>query len=959
MAKKDQDLSLTIGFEADKESLNATLDDIKKEIKKEQKKGKATVKVSASVDDNTSPSRVIPGMSRIKNQKKHDALSFILGEAGGTWERFSTAADYHAGTFSPVQTRNRGYIKEIEIPDPTDDKGKKKIKQKELTAGGLVKHTNAVTDAVNAQIKRENSYARQYNLDTIKQAEREDILAAAMLHDRFKYTETGRINPNAMNDAAAWARIGGLDGAFNILSDPNSRGARIISAIDFATSQESRSGDMDENGRWNKDMKKSKLDVLDAAVKSGEGRWKDPDSAHVVDNFERINEATQEENANLEDWRDNLKGIIGDLGIIALLMKGMKAVMKFDKWAEQTVKTTAEGLPTRSNIGATSTDLYRMRSASGYLNLDSNAIYDSVSALAERQGEFATTGQGLELFYGSVAQGLEPILKNMSNPIEAWNQSMDLFLNELTALKKAGDQQGIDKLLNAVQKFMGDEAKTILSRIIDYNFDSQTTNDIKNIGALYDKSFDNPYAWESERSEALNSELNTLRESIKASYNAIADDWEATFGVKFKNWWNQFLIDFIAWYRDEFEILKDAESPSAAGTSSVDAAVRGVVKNIDKTTPILFTAKDLAEYDASFNGSGRSVNYERISNKKEAEALYKSLPAELQEAVKSFTGAAGLDFNDTFLWNLIMAADKERNTARTGPSKEQINKDRASSFVRKVTAKGNTVNGYLGYWLSSNPEVAKQLGIMNDHVWTEEEYSKVLNAYDSIPEEYKNDNKKYLEWVKSGEYKEWLKERGKNASEYKSGKLKRFPYERPAGTTPYAQDLKKATDFRNALLDKSKYVDLARAFGDRGSFLSILRTHAGDKYEYVRDYLDARFKNNPVLLKRLQDENVTAYENEFAAGVINLVTGEYSQAEVLQGLNTLLDNLSAQYEINVGSEEDTEAVKASAKNSTTAMTNPTINITVNGVDTNNAQEVAYAVSSELKPALAAQTDSVV
>ena len=90
-----------------------------------------------------------------------------------------------------------------------------------------------------------------------------------------------------------------------------------------------------------------------------------------------------------------------------------------------------------------------------------------------------------------------------------------------------------------------------------------------------------------------------------------------------------------------------------------------------------------------------------------------------------------------------------------------------------------------------------------------------------------------------------------------------------------------------------------------------------------------------------------------------MVTGKYSQAEVLQGLNTLLDNLSAQYELNVGSEEDTEAVKASTKNSTTAMTNPTINITVNGVDTNNAQEVAYAVSSELKPALAAQTDSVV
>lgn len=966
MAKKDQDLSLTIGFEADKESLKETLEDVKKEIRKEQKKGKATVKVSASAVDNTSPSRVIPGMSRIKNQQKHDALSFILGEAGGTWERFSTAADYHKGTFSPVQTRNRGYIKEIEVPDPTDKKGKKKIKQRELTAGGLVKHTNAVTSAVEAQIKRENEYTKENprKRSMIKQAEREDILAAAMLHDRFKYTETGRINPNAMKDAAAWARVGGLEGAYNILSDPESRGAKIISAVDYATSQESRSGDMDENGRWNKDMRKSKLDVLDAAVKSGEGRWKKSDSAHIVDNFERVNEATQEENENLEDWRDNLKGIIGDLGIIALLMKGLKAVYKFDKWSEQTVKSTAEGMPTRSNIGATTEDIHRMRAGSGYLNLPQETIYNSVAKLATAQGEFATTGKGLELFYGSVAKGLEPILRNMHDPKEAWKQSMDLFLNELTVLKQADDQLGVEKLLNSIGQFMGEEAVTVLSRMLDFNFDSQTSNDVTSISALLDKYRGNPYGNETERTEAINSELNTLRQSIQQSYDAMATDWATYFGKPFREYWDSFLIDFIAWYRDIANKMREwndeGKLPPAAGTSTVGAATRGVVKNIDKSTPILFTAKDLAEYDASFNGSGRSANYKRISNKKEAEALYKSLPAELQEAVKSFTGAAGLDFNDTFLWNLIMAADKERNTARTGPNAQQINKDRASSFVRKVTAKGNTVNGYLGYWLSSNSDVAKQLGITNDHAWTEEEYSKVMDAYDSIPEEYKHDTKKYLEWVNSGQYSEWLKARGKNASEYKSGKLKRFPYERPAGTTPYAQDLKKAEDFRKALHKKSDYVDLARAFGDRESFLSILRTNAGDKYEYVRDYLDARFKNNPELLKRLQDENVTAYENEFASGVINLVTGKYSQSEVLQGLNTLLDNLSAQYELNVGSEEDTEAARASAKaGDKTAMTNPTINITVNGVDTNNAQEVAYAVSAELKPALAAQTDSVV
>lgn len=916
MAKTDDDdLSLKVGFDPNTEALEA-------EIEKAVGKG------------------IAKGIANIRNEAKRQNLTSIISDAGGNFDRFNAAAAYHSGTEAPIQLRGKG---------------------------GLYAHTGNVSSSVITQIQRENEAtytkftgSKQYNATVAKHIpgiidsdERDDIIAAATLHDRFKYTSAGKLNPNATKDAAQWAKIFGYDEAANILSDPNSRGGRIISAIDFAASRESRWADMDENGAW----KKQDFDVLDAAVKAGEGRWKDPDSAHVVDNFEIINDATQEENKNLEDWRDNLKGIIGDLGIIALLMKGMKAVMKFDKWAEQTVKTTAEGLPTRSNIGATSTDLYRMRSASGYLNLDSNAIYDSVSALAERQGEFATTGQGLELFYGSVAQGLEPILKNMNDPIEAWNQSMDLFLKELTALKEAGDQQGIDKLLNSIEKFMGGNAKTILSRIIDYNFDSQTTNDIKNMSALYDKSFDNPYAWESERSEALNSELNTLRESIKASYNAIADDWEATFGVRFKSWWNQFLIDFIAWYREDFEKLR--ESPNAAGTGGADAFVRGTVKNIDKTTPILFTAKDLAEYDSSPNGRGRSVSYKRVSNKQEAEALYKSLPAELQEAVKSFTGAAGMDFNDTFLWNLIMAADKERNTARTGPNTKQINQDRAKAFIKNVTAKGNTANGYLGYWLSSNPDVAEQLGIKNDHAWTQEEYNKVMGAYESIPEEYKNDNAKYLEWVKSGGYQEWLNERGKVLREYKGGTLKKFSLKTSTGVVPYAQNAQKATDFRNKLYEHSGYTDLARAFGEKESFLSVLRTNAGDKYEYVRDYLDARFENNPELLKRLRDENVTAFENEFASSVINLVTGNYSQSEILQGLNALVDNLAAQYELNVGSEEDVESVKATTKNGRTAMTNPTINITVNGVDTNNAQEVAYAVSSELKPAYAAQTDSVV
>lgn len=923
MAKKDQDLSLTIGFEADKKSLKETLDDVKNEIKREQKKGKATVKVSASADDNTSPSRVLPGMSRIKNQKKHDALSFILGEAGGTWERFSTAADYHAGIFSPVQTRNRGYIKEIEIPDPTDKKGKKKIKQKELTAGGLVKHTNAVTDAVNAQIKRENSYARKYNLDTIKQAEREDILAAAMLHDRFKYTETGRINPNAMNDAAAWARVGGLDGAFNILSDPNSRGARIISAIDYATSQESRSGDMDENGRWNKDMKKSKLDVLDAAVKSGEGRWKDPDSAHVVDNFEVINDATQEENENLEDWRDNLKGVIGDLGIIALILKGIQAiakgVIKFDAFSEKMVKGVAEGMPTRSNIGATTEDIHRMRAGSGYLNLPQETIYNSVAKLATAQGEFATTGKGLELFYGSVAKGLEPILRNMHDPKEAWKQSMDLFLNELTVLKQADDQLGVEKLLNSIGQFMGDEAVTVLSKMLDFNFDSQTSNDVTSIAALLDKYRNNPYGDESERAEALNSELNTIRQSIQQSYNAMASDWMEYFGKPFREFWDSFLIKFIAWYRS-FTGIDKRELNNAGWLAVATEAFSGEA----------FSYQDL-------KNTAKSAKYRSVRNVGTAEEVWKDLPDYLKQVLNESTSDGKFDYKNANNWNLLMAAEAIKNQDEHGnPYAQDAKTSRLRSAMKRA---GIYKGGYLG-WLAE--KYGADAGVNNTDVtsWSDEEqktFSKYLHD-------------KGIDLAKT--YGEYIRTVIDDIDPIT--KIDRF--DKDATGTRFATRWSK--EYKNA------------AFGTDESIRKMFTTNALDWMdndpgisEKVTNYLNSRLQASGAGTL-LEDENVTNYERLFATRIANVLEDTTTSDEAkIEYINAFVDELIRQYAANgeytktlQTGEESKDAAKTGDK---TAMANPTINITVNGVNTDNANEVAYAVSSELKPALAAQTDSVV
>lgn len=921
MAKKDQDLSLTIGFEADKESLKEALDDVKKEIRKEQKKGKATVKVSASAADNTSPSRVLPGMSRIKNQKKHDALSFILGEAGGTWERFSTAADYHAGIFSPVQTRNRGYIKEIEVPDPTDSKGKKKIKQKELTAGGLVKHTNAVTDAVNAQIKRENSYARKYNLDTIKQSEREDILAAAMLHDRFKYTETGRINPNAMNDAAAWARVGGLDGAFNILSDPNSRGARIISAIDYATSQESRSGDMDENGRWNKDMKKSKLDVLDAAVKSGEGRWKDPDSAHVVDNFEVINDATQDENENLEDWRDNLKGVIGDLGIIALILKGIQAiakgVIKFDAFSEKMVKGVAEGMPTRSNIGATTEDIHRMRAASGYLNLPQETIYNSVAALAERQGEFATTGKGLELFYGSVARGLEPILKNMNDPQQAWNSAMDLFLNELTVQKQAGNQQEVDKLLNSIRQFMGDEAATVLSRMLDFNFDTQSTNDVTSIAALLDKYRNNPYGDESERAEALNSELNTLRQSIQQSYNAIASDWMEYFGKPFREFWDSFLIKFIDWYR-KFTGIDRRELNSAAWIAAASEAFSGEA----------FSYQDLKK-------TAKGANYSSVRNVGIAEDVWSNLPDYLKQVLNESASNGKFDYKNANNWNLLMAAEAIKNQDEHGnPYFQDAKANRLRGAMKNA---GIYKGGYLG-WLAA--KYAADAGVSTDIAsWGDEEqktFSKYLHD-------------KGIDVAKA--YGEYIQRVINDIDPIKTNK-----FDKNAAGTRFATRWSK------------QYKDAA--FGTDESIRKMFTKNSLDWMDNdpgisdkVTNYINSRLQASGAGTL-LADENVTNYERLFATRIANVLDDTTTTDEAkIEYINAFIDELIRQYaatgEYNKtlqSGEDSKDTTKAGDK---TAMTNPTINITVNGVDTNNANEVAYAVSSELKPALAAQTDSVV
>lgn len=913
MADKDPELEFTINVkaEADEASIDSTVKKVTDRINKETKNAKIKVSAESSGSDNTDVDRVIH--NRVKDATKHDALSMLMSEAGGSYDRFSTAAEYHAGRVSPVQTRG---------------------------TGGLLMHTNAVTSAVEAQIKRENEYTKKHprSRTMIGEAEQDDILAAAAIHDRFKYTATGKLNPNATKDAAAWARIFDLNGAADILSDPNSRGNKIISAVDFAASQESRFKDMDIEGNW----KDKEADVLDAAVKSGEGRWKKSDSAHIVDNFERVNEASQEENENLEDWRDNLKGIIGDLGIIALLMKGMKAVSKFDQWAEQTVKSTAEGLPTRSNIGATSTDLYRMRSASGYLNLDSNAIYDSVSALAERQGEFATTGQGLELFYGSVAQGLEPIIKNMNDPIEAWNQSMDLFLNELTALKKAGDQQGIDKLLNAIQKFMGDEAKTILSRIIDYNFDSQTTNDIKNMGALYDKSFDNPYAWESERAEALNSELNTLRESMQSSFTAIASDWEEIFGVKFKGWWNQFLIDFIAWYRGT-EWYKEKVN----NYSKINEALLEVMN------PTRFTTRDL---DAV---SGRN-NYTVVKSASEAQALYNTLPQNMKDLIQEY--ASGLDgnliFDDYNLWNMIMAADKARKSG--APDNAQM------SMLRSAYSNAGNISGGFYGWYSRNHLEAD--ADANGSV-SRDEMREYLRSNKGAQEAATKEWHQYLrdtapKFSTSEAARARIKDlRTGNVFGVKgSAENKLYMDTALAGQVSTASRDDPNATMESLLRNPANFKGLFTKTGLSGRFAITDRAKISNE---IKDYVAARLGDDDIYTK-LTNSEVTQAEIDFVKEMMAaLANTTMSEDEKYLAISAIIDKLAASYGIDVGWGDAKNLYQGDGNNDKakagdrTAMAQPEITIIVNGVDTNNAQEVAYAVSSELKPAYAAQTDSVV
>lgn len=900
MAKTDDDLSLKIGLTADTDALEA-------EIEKAVGKG------------------VAKGIAQIRDETKRQNLTSIMSEAGGNFDRFNAAASYHSGTEAPIQLRGKG---------------------------GLSTHTGNVATAVSAQIQRENEStytkftgSKQYNATVAKNIpgiigsdERDDIIAAATLHDRFKYTNSGKLNPNAMKDAAQWAKIFGYEEAANILSDPESKGGRIISAIDFAASRESRWADMDEGGNW----KDKDFDVLDAAVKSGEGRWKKPDSDHVVDNFEVINDATQEENENLEDWRDNLKGIIGDLGIIALLMKGMKAVAKFDQWAEQTVKSTAEGLPTRSNIGATSTDLYRMRSASGYLNLDSNAIYDSVSALAERQGEFATTGQGLELFYGSVAQGLEPILKNMNDPIEAWNQSMDLFLKELTTLKEAGDQQGIDKLLNAVQKFMGDDAKTILSRIIDYNFDSQTTNDIRNMGALYDKSFDNPYAWESERSEAINSELNTFRESIKSSFNAIADDWEDIFGVRFKGWWNQFLIDFIAWYRGTEWYKERVNQYSDINEVAAEYLI-----------PARFTTKDL---DTVIGTN----NYTVVKNAAQAQALYNTLPDNMKKLIQEYAGTedGSLPLFDYNLWNMIMAADKARKSGATENAQMSALRDAYRSA-------GNISGGFYG-WYSRN------------HLEAD------ADADGSVSREEMREYLKSNKGAQGAAIKEWHQYLRDTAPKYNSTevariRLKRLRTYNVFGAEGSAENKLYLDTARNAqvpvasrddpsrtaesfLRDPEHFKGLFMKTGTNGRYAITDKAKVSDD---IKDFVAARLDDNDMYLK-LMDKEVTQAEVDFVKEMMAaLANTDMTEDEKYLAISAVIDKLAASYGIDVGAGSIKDVYQGDGSNDKakagdkTAMAQPEITIIVNGVDTNNAQEVAYAVSSELKPAYAAQTDSVV
>lgn len=479
-----------------------------------------------TVDFDVDSAKVEQAARKVSNTfKKYLKTSGTVGE-GGIEGMFPG--------ISALSTKNQAKLKALlenapgkaafmsRIPDPTGMFQPTQVNR----SGGMIYHSNLVGMlATDAAAKM-----------GIKGTGQKDIFTASLLHGRFKYLDSGRANPNAISDAAIWARSMGLGGAADILSGKNQTGYDILSKADYVASMRSRADDL-VFGDKGSPVWSDVGSVFENAVAAGEGRWKDAGAEHTADNFEMISdnaedvkdaideigEASGDETDSLQDWRDNLKGVIGDLSMIGEILGKMGAtalgITVASAHGAATASVSLNNLAPFADLSTT--DLLYNKLAAKKIGIGEEDVNNAVVQFAQSRGQFVTTGEGFDLFSMTFQKAIQEAVTSQ-DPNESYWKLVQEALNDL----KGADKDRRQQLLALIPKYLGETG----AQLVGYAYAKNITdvNDLRS--SSYDRG---KYATQYNQLESQNEDLVEILSEIKDTTSWWKRAWNEWLGMPF------------------------------------------------------------------------------------------------------------------------------------------------------------------------------------------------------------------------------------------------------------------------------------------------------------------------------------------------------------------------------------------------------------------------------------------
>ena len=399
--------------------------------------------------------------------------------------------------------------------------------------GGLVRHTEAVMQGVYQDAVKAGFSPK----DTDK------LLFAAGLHDAMKY-QGGRPNATHASDMAfvldqlgyseeaSWVRthMGKVTKGYGKGEGPaaGNKYQKLIADTDFLVSRQYAQLAVDwRSGSMTPDMDKLRT----MAVERGEGRWIDPKGPHTALNWERIVKDEKEVEKGSKDWLLNLRDVAGVLAVIHMLMKGIKAVKKFDATATAATAEAAANLPNRRYYAGFGVyEALRNQQAAEIAGLGLNAVNQDITNFSAQRGQMSLLGQGFDLLPASILGQFQNMMQS-GDANSAW-------WNTLEAVAKRYDnasQKEREQLQTLLDKTLGKAATELLAYARNNNTSIEALRTLR----------ENPNYSAYAEVEGINAEIKKLQKSISATYQTLYNDWEKLFGIPFRAWWDNFLKNTV------------------------------------------------------------------------------------------------------------------------------------------------------------------------------------------------------------------------------------------------------------------------------------------------------------------------------------------------------------------------------------------------------------------------------